>query len=327
MLNCRRYYFYQPPPDVAWSQALSIHRPRTDHIRPCIAIYTGKGRLARLSGQLQSFLFGATVIPITRDSPSTRDELFEVLRRADGLITFDELSQLTLEAVTLGVPVFLANPLFRQEAAASFPLPIAPFIARQPTHFIELVHLRRTGALKSPKRNQLGLKNAQLMSDLRVIIAKILNSPRAEYGERLVDMASYGRLLRRSRVLYPQYNGQPASSWLLGVYIMSIQETRFIHLSLCEFAWILDEIGRLAFALGFEALFTRLFKRSLIGPIAERAGTMVLVVKQAIIKSEDAALEPAAQAEITKLIRANQVQACSSLAERLEERSSVPSRK
>jgi hypothetical protein len=276
LLNSTRYYFYQPPFDTSWKQSLSIYRPRTDQARLSIAFYTGKGRLKALPRQLQSLLYGANFFPITRDSPSSRQELFSLLHKVDGLITFDELSQLSMEAITLGVPVFRANPLYPEDTLSSFPVAIAPYLTCHSGHFIELVHKRRSGTLKPLHRDAPRAGNPQVIKDFMSLIADLQENCDGIQGEKLSDLANFGRRLRRLRVLYPQFNGQAAGSSLFPYYLMSISERRFIHQAVSTFASILDEIGRTATLIGMGFLYKKLAQKVSKSEAVKQTGSVVV---------------------------------------------------
>ena len=81
-----------------------------------ICIYTGKGRLKKLPKNIRNLFAEYDIQLITRVFPSTRKELFYLLLNSDAFISFDELTQINLEAASLGMPVFIANPLFPEKS-------------------------------------------------------------------------------------------------------------------------------------------------------------------------------------------------------------------
>lgn len=250
------YCFFQPPIDLPWQRALSTYRPKSDHKRLSIALYCGKGRLKQLPEELQSILYNSQIQLITRAFPSTRAGLFRLLASVDGLITFDELSQLSLEAATLGIPVLLANPVFPEESLDSFPIAMRPLVTRVSTRFAELLSMRRLGKLKSLPQSSIFASNQQSVSHIVELITHHELHFQRNVRPSLKKLSRFSRLLRSKRVLYPHYGGQAAGTFLISLYIMSIYERPSIHRLICHFIAFVDEIGKLMFMIGAESVFT-----------------------------------------------------------------------
>ena len=248
------YFYFQAPLDEAWKHAISTYRPRTDHKRPEIALYCGKGRLSPLSSKVRLFLANSNIHVITRSSPPSRKELFELLLSVDGLITFDELSQLSLESATIGVPVLVANPLFPKEALNSFPIDVKHLWTRDQDSFIELIKCRRAGKIKGVSKAELFSCNQQTIENFLSLIAKDNQLHITQEKHNHAKLFAYGRELRSARVLYPHYGGQSAGTLLLQLYIYSLTETPNFHTFTCKTIAILDEIGRIMHAVGLGRL-------------------------------------------------------------------------
>jgi hypothetical protein len=255
------HYYFQPPLDPPWSKALSTHRPNSAHMIPNIGLYCGKGRLRSIPENLRKQLHGLNIHVITRSSPSTRDELFTLMSSLDGLITFDELSQLTLEAATLGVPVFIANPLFPVESLECFQIPIYPLVTRESALFVKLISSRRKGELKAISKTSIFAQNAETVTRLKELVIDQSWPFGSDDNAYLDNIISFGHMLRSRRVLYPHYGGQSAGSALLALYIAFLTEKPIYYRQLCLLISIIDELGRIFFLVGGGPLFIYLLSK------------------------------------------------------------------
>ena len=139
--DAEQHFYYQPPLDQAWAAALQSPRPARNTGPLKIALYPGKGRLRRLPANLLALTRSSEVLLITRAHPETRAELFALLADCDGLINFDELSQLNLEAASLQIPVFLANRLFPDRCLDRFSVQrLREAVTGDPESFLQQVH-------------------------------------------------------------------------------------------------------------------------------------------------------------------------------------------
>ena len=103
-----QYCYYQSKIDKIWLSSLKYKsNNKKKHKRICI--YTGKGRLKKLPKNIRNLFAEYDIQLITRVFPSTRKEVFYLLLNSDAFISFDELTQINLEAASLGMPVFIAN--------------------------------------------------------------------------------------------------------------------------------------------------------------------------------------------------------------------------
>lgn len=250
-----RYYFYQPPIDAAWEVAVNRHRPASGHKRPVIAIYCGKGILKYLHAAIRLRVYNSDIKIVTRHHPSSRKDLFAILAEADGLITFDELSQLSLEAATMGVPVYLANPIFPETAMSRFPIDLISIITSSPEVFIKLLEARRANLLRSVTLKRATINSAstvQAIIDLLKDNALEVVPPK---NTLLADLNSFAAEIKKKKVLRPLYGGQAPSASLIRVYAWSLKESFFVHMTVCILMRLYDNIGSILFALGGSFLF------------------------------------------------------------------------
>jgi hypothetical protein len=262
MPDCHSYFYFQPPLDASWKHALSVHRTLSSHKPLELALYCGKGRLRELPENLRLEIFNSNLNVITRSYPPSREQLFSVLFNLDGLITFDELSQLSLEAASLGIPVFLANPLFPKSSADSFPVPLSSFLTRDSHEFLELMEQRRSGRLKAIRTATLFTQNQSTVAQLMALVSDPKwNCTDADIllMERNKD---FGRQMKRKRVLYPHYGGQSAGTFFLSTYITSIFETTSAHRRICRIISAVDELGRLLNFFGAGSIYVNFIYRT-----------------------------------------------------------------
>lgn len=250
------HYYFQPPLDQPWSQALKTYRPKSNHKTLEIGLYCGKGRLKSIPTNLRKLICDSNIHIITRSSPSSRKELFSLMSTLDGLITFDELSQLTLEAATLGLPVFIANPLFPAESLDSFPVLISPLISRESGSFIRLMSSRRMGELRGIAKSSVFCQNSETVARLEQLVLDPSWSWTSSDNIKLRSIISFGHRLRSRRALYPHYAGQSSGTYLLGLYIAFLSEKPLYYNLLCRVISLVDELGRFCFLLGGGVMFS-----------------------------------------------------------------------
>jgi hypothetical protein len=250
-----RFSFFQPPVDSHWEKAFRTYRPNSEHKSRRIAIYCGKGRLKALPDTILSFLYNTEIVAITRSSPSCRSELFDLLSSVDGLVTFDELSQIMLECLTLGVPVLSANPLFPVESFDLFPAPLTRLLTKDWSRFIELVEQRRRGLIKPIPFTAVFSENDNTVSHIIRLISGNVGEDKFCDQSTLPKMKAFGRKLRSTRALYPHYSGQSAGSFLFRLYIASLRLEPFRHRVFCKIVSVVDEVGSALFKIGSGMLF------------------------------------------------------------------------
>lgn len=241
--------FFQPPLDQAWRNAIRLHRPSSSHRWMCIGLYCGKGRLRSLPMELQRFLFGAEITLFTRTSPKSRRKLFRELQRCDGMISFDELTQLNLEAATMGVPVFLAHRLFPPESLELLPVPLTGYVTNSASEFIERVGQRRSGRLKPLRLLNTNQINEDCIRQFETLIADSAVSAAMGHSQRIAQLTRFGTQLRSKRILLPCDNGQAPSARLAGKYVLSFSYSRNVHRLVSSVALAMDLVGSALYVL------------------------------------------------------------------------------
>ena len=198
-----QHYYYQPPLDQAWSNALQSPRPARPSSPLKIAIYPGKGRLRRLPASLLALTRSSEVLLITRAHPKTRAELFAVLAECEGLITFDELSQLNLEAASLQIPVFLANPLFPAPCLDNFSVQrVKEAVTRDSERFIRQAHQRHSSFSRPWPQATLLVANQATVSAFKELIECNTNHSLILEQDQIQPLKIYTHQLKQQRAMY-----------------------------------------------------------------------------------------------------------------------------
>ena len=202
-----QHYYYQPPLDPAWATALQSPRPGRTHGPLKIAIYPGKGRLRRLPASLLALTRSSEVLRITRAFPKTREELFAVLADCDGLINFDELSQLSLEAASLQIPVFLANRLFPNRCLDTFSVQrLQEAVTDDPARFIEQVHQRHSTASTPWPQTSLLAANQATIFAIKELIVHPTQQSLIHNQAQIQPIKAYTQKLKQRRAIYANVN-------------------------------------------------------------------------------------------------------------------------
>ena len=205
--DAEQHYFYQPPLDQAWHTALQSPRPGRTHGPVKIAIYPGKGRLCRLPASLLALTRSSEVLLITRAFPKTREELFAVLADCDGLINFDELSQLSLEAASLQIPVFLANRLFPNRCLDTFSVQrLQEAVTDDPERFIHQVHQRHSTASRPWPQDNLLTSNQATVSAIKDLIEHNSKQSLIQQQGQIQQLKTYTKQLKQRRSIYANVN-------------------------------------------------------------------------------------------------------------------------
>jgi len=205
--DAEQHYYYQPPLDPAWATALQSPRPGRTHGPLKIAIYPGKGRLRRLPASLLALTRSSEVLLITRAFPETRAELFALLADCDGLINFDELSQLNLEAASLQIPVFLANRLFPDRCLESFSVQrLQEAVTGEPERFIEQVHQRHSSASNPWPQTSLLAANQATVFAIKALIGGQSQQSLIRDQAQIQPLKTYTQHLKQQRAIYANVN-------------------------------------------------------------------------------------------------------------------------
>jgi hypothetical protein len=237
------YFYYQPPLDQYWITRLNRIRKNGVETTKTLAIYSGKGRLCRLPDALLRFCRDYKIIAISRHWPKTRKDLLDAIFFCDGLISFDELSQLNLEAASLGLPVLIANKLYDSKVAEAFPIAIERFITQDPNRFIaHIVSLNNKRESCLPPSELLSC-NVNTVN----MILQLLSCPASlddiSYAKQQDELSSFGNVLRSRYALSPIWRGQsPGARFFLCLYAKSLHQNRLFHLIICFLARSTDSL-------------------------------------------------------------------------------------
>ncbi|MCX6973187.1 MAG: hypothetical protein NTZ94_02610 [Verrucomicrobia bacterium] len=239
--------YYQPPLDQAWAAALQSPRPARTSGPLKIALYPGKGRLRRLPASLLVLTRSSEVLLITRAHPETRAELFALLADCDGLISFDELSQLNLEAASLQIPVFLANRLFPDRCLETFSVQrLQEAVTGNPERFIHQVHQRHSTASKPWPQDDLLAANQATVSAIKGLIGRPTQQSLIREKSQLQQLKAYTRQLKQRRAIYANVNmAESGGTLALPDYLNYMKGTRHNDESILLKIRILDTTFKL----------------------------------------------------------------------------------
>ena len=223
--NC--FFYYQPSPEEEWKSAIYNISARTS-ARTTFAVYNGKGRLTRLHPSILTACEHAQIQLITRFNPKTKRELFTALTRCHGLISFDEITSLNLEATSLGLPVLLANPLFPPACRSRFNLQqFTENSTADPHHSLRMVEARISGNSRRIKERELTESNSATVELMLSIIKMSGNWEDFIVGSHDVERyRNYTGLLISKRVIYIHAGGQSGGSMFANAYCRSISQGR-----------------------------------------------------------------------------------------------------
>jgi hypothetical protein len=234
-------FYYQPPLDKAWSKALKTHQiTKPKDSRKVFGIYTGKGALRKLPLELFNYIYGAEILLFTRQLPKSRSKLFNDLLRCDGLISFDELSQLNLEAATLGIPIFFPSPIFPATTYKNFPISIVHYQNLTHEAFIKNIEIQRGKKAKQLTLMDIQANNASCINQFKALI-NTSESRSPDYNKtEISELRRFGNMLRRKKLLIPIKHGQSPGSALVEFYISSLCGSYTKHLRITAIARAVD---------------------------------------------------------------------------------------
>jgi hypothetical protein len=180
--------------------------------------------LKGLGKRILDFCAQSEIIPITRTIPKSREALFELLKSSHGLISFDEFSAINLEAASLGIPVFLVNPLFENRCRQNFSVSrFQSMICLDADEFLRMVSLGL-----QQKLSPLGLEDLVGSNTATLANWKLLLEDPAKFSAHMVtpralcDFQRYTRSLKRRRIISIHFGGQAGSGWLASNYVAAI---------------------------------------------------------------------------------------------------------
>ncbi|MFO0139762.1 MAG: hypothetical protein ACK535_17445, partial [Cyanobacteriota bacterium] len=204
------YLFVHPPVDDALAKTNRIYLPHRLQLRS-VCLYTGKGRLKALPRPLHRAMLGLNIRLITRAYPSTRQKLINLLSDSRGLISFDPLTNLNLEAGNLGVPVYLPGNPFPPVCFTDFPIDLAPYVTDDAEVF-----LARLAENAAPKKLSLQLfrsLNSQAVALMIRVFTDVsfVDSLRMK-PETLHEINRYSQTIKSTRTIQTLFNGSALSS-------------------------------------------------------------------------------------------------------------------
>lgn len=257
--NQLRYLFVHPRAKGLLLRWATTHIPQSPQ-RLRVALYTGKGRLKPLPRCLHRHLLAYQVVLITRSSPATKQRLVRLLAKSNGLISCDPMTNLSLEAATLGVPTFLPGNPFPARCYRHFPVDLRPFITDSAGAFI--LALQDCG----PRRKLSSELLNRVTADAPAFVELVTTKPEAQAArafrvtEQTVQKINlYRSQLARSRAIQVALDGQSFSSAFSALYARSLKAPYALHCMLCHVLAGLDQLGDLLVALGLFRIVRPLF--------------------------------------------------------------------
>jgi hypothetical protein len=256
--NANHHFYYQPRLESHWRAALLQPQPGLATSQTRICVYNGKGRLKGIkNNKILDLCSKSELVPITRATPATRASLIELLQSSHGLISFDEFSAINLEAASLGVPVFLANPLFEQRCRQNFAVEkFQSLICLDAAEFFRLVSIRMEHKLFPMELDELVAPNQSTLANWKLLLDDPSKfSAHRVTPEAICELRRYTRSLKRRRAISVHYGGQAGSSWLASSYVAALSTGRIglilmVSVRILDYAYIC--IGQ--FLIGLERL-------------------------------------------------------------------------
>jgi glycosyltransferase involved in cell wall biosynthesis len=245
-----RYLFVHPPSEAFLKKLAASHTPHNSHSSQ-VAIYTGKGRLKPLPRSLHRHLLAYRVVLITRSVPATKQDLVHLLARSNGLISFDPMSNLSLEAANLGVPAFLPGNPFPPRCYRCFPVDLRPFITDSAGNFI--AQLKNRKPRRKLSLSLLDRASTQASAFLALLTADpepVAAQPFSVTDDTLQQIEYFRQQLVHSRTIQTHRAGQSVSSAFGLLYVRSMKAPYVLHRALCQVLACLDQFGDVLAALG-----------------------------------------------------------------------------
>ena len=220
------YFYLQPKVDNDWEKALQLMLSRKKKKYHKICLYTGKGKLTKLPKSIRELFPDYKVEIITRLIPKSRADYFKSLLYSDGLITFDEMTQTNLEAASLGIPVYIANPLFPKESLENFDMKLFQTrITKSPEMFLSMIKSNSfPAAILNPNylesKNEITLKKFVGILNNEIFLEKLSKND-------ISYMKRYSNTLKSKKLILPYINtGQAPSSLLVDLYCKNLENSK-----------------------------------------------------------------------------------------------------
>jgi hypothetical protein len=291
------FFYFQPPLEMEWEGGIKTSSRSYKDSKLKLMLYSGKGRIKSLPAQLLNACSGAQIHLITRFKPDTRRQLFKIIDECHGLITFDELTNLNLEAASMGLPVYLANPIFPQKCRDNFIINrLSNHVTTNSDTFLELMHQRVLGNTSAINAESLTCYNIKTIEAIRdIIINKDLQDLRQATLDDILNHKEYTLLLKKKRIIYPQLGGQAGGSLLFKSYGKSVSKGEISNTLLSSIRFLDSIFCYLEFPLVPAANFVKRVNKFLLKQLqtthkqssSSRDGFCYVNGREAIIKSQE----------------------------------------
>ena len=219
-----KYFYYQPEIDIFWKNALALSNSSPVFAKKdSIAIYTGKGRIKNLPKKIKELFKENNLILLTRNYPDKRSDLFTALLSCNALITFDAMTQLNLEAASIGLPVFVANKLLPDISYEKFPVTtLKDRLTSDVDTFINLYNQKINGKMKILSMDDLQENNKKTFEEIFEIITNKKTIPPISFDGRK-KLEKFTQKLRNINVIHPHINGgQSAGIFFIKKYCQKL---------------------------------------------------------------------------------------------------------
>ncbi len=242
------FFYYQPPIDKYWKNAMELSNNRTFK-KDSITIYTGKGRVKKFPLEIQKLFRKYNINLISRTYPKRRSGLFKLLLESIAFITFDELTQLNLEAASLGLPVFVVNQIFPDIVYKKFPVKsLGERVTSNPKHFLDLLEKSKNNKLNKFYIGELIQNNQSTFNNIFKILTE--NDEQFLLGQNdLRRLKTWTKFLKNKNMIHPHLDGgQSAGSLFIKKYCTNLITQRNSNLLYMKI-FLLEEICKFLFDL------------------------------------------------------------------------------
>ncbi len=272
--HAKNFFYYQPPIDKYWKYALELCN-NEQLKKDSITFYTGKGRVKDLPIEIKKLFRKYNINLISRTYPNTRNGVFKLLLNSIAFITFDELTQLNLEAASIGLPVFVVNKIFPEFVYNKFPVKsLGERLTGDPEYFLELIEKSKNKQLTKFKIRDLIQNNENTFDYIYKVLTQ--NNTALKIGsEDLQRFNSWTSFLRSKNMIHPHLNGgQSGGSLFIKKYCSNLIEQKnsyfvnkkiFIFEEICNFLYnlkilpVLEYISKKSLFLFSKTKIPRIF--------------------------------------------------------------------
>lgn len=220
--HAKNFFYYQPHIDKYWKNSLELCSNETFK-KDVITIYTGKGRVKELPLEIQKLFRKYDINLISRTYPKSRNAMFKLLLNSIGFITFDELTQLNLEAASIGLPVFVVNQIFPDIVYKKFPVKsLGERVTSNPEHFLELLEKSKNNRLDKFYISDLIQNNKNTLNNIFEILTE--NDKQLFLSQKdLERLKNWTSFLKNKNMIHPHLNGgQSAGSLFIEKYCSNL---------------------------------------------------------------------------------------------------------